>query len=116
MLRQTIQSVARCLLVILSLTFAAPGFAWHAHATHEEIAHTSAHHAGAHHHDHDSNAEDHDAQAHTTIGHLLGHLPASLSSGAVMPSIVPAHSDFAEPLSERPHISPDPPFRPPRLS
>ena len=100
---------------MMLLTFFAPGFGWHAHATHEEIAHGSAN-VAAHHHDHESDAADHHDDAHTTIGHLLAHMPASLSNITTLPVVAPPSSDFVELHVLWPRISPDPPLRPPRLS
>jgi hypothetical protein len=116
MFRAIHRSLARLLLAVMLITFAAPGFGWQANATHDEIAHASDAHAEAHPHDHDGDASDHDDEAHGAIGHLLGHLPAFLSSSTPLPTVIPAHSQFAELTVQSPCNSPEPPLRPPRFS
>jgi hypothetical protein len=94
------------------ITFLAPGFAWQGSATHDEIAHASTAPAP---HDQDHGPADHDDEAHGVIGHLLGHLPAFVSSLPTLPVVAPAPSSFVEAVVQWPRVAPEPPLRPPRL-
>ena len=116
MSRWTTSPIAPLLLAVMFMTFLAPGFGWHAHATHEEIAHSSVDKTGSHHHDHDGDTSDPDDEAHTSIGHLLGHLPAFASDATRWGATPPPSSEFRELIVQWPRIAPEPPLRPPRFS
>jgi len=111
------RSASRLVLAAMLLTFLSPSFGWQLNATHDEIEHGFANAIGEHHHDGDSGtSDDHEGEAHGAIGHLLGHLPAFLSSSPAVPDVPPATSYFAEVTPEWHRITPERPLRPPRFS
>ena len=106
-------SVSRIMLTAMLITFLSPGFGWHVNATHHEIEHGAV---AAHQHDHDSDAAHHEDDAHGVIGHLLGHLPAFLSSSPAIPRVAPVAAAFTDVTVQWPRVSTEPPLRPPRFS
>lgn len=106
------------------LTFLSPSFGWQLVADHEQLAHgvSSADVvAHDHHHDHDHDTtvaldatpHDHD-DPHAMIGHLLSHMPASLSAEP-LPLEMRQHTAPPNDLPLRPLANlPSLPFRPPQ--
>jgi len=111
------RSASRLVLAAMLFTFLSPSFGWQVNATHDEIEHAFADVAVEQGHEHGSGtSDDHEGEAHGAIGHLLGHLPAFLSSSPAVPDVPPVSSYFAEIAPQWHRIAFEPPLRPPRFS
>ena len=109
MCRKNLRQAARALLVLLVLSWIAPDFAWAVHTDHHELQHAG----GAADHNPPEGDAEHDL-AHTSLGHVLGHLPAAPS--AVIDLTLPHAPSAVITLVMRPRAStpPDRLYRPPR--
>lgn len=114
MLYRVMRSASRFVLAAMLITFLSPAFGWHALATHDEIEHITSDAGAAHAHEEGQTTHD-ESDAHHSIGHVLGHLPACFSAGLTVPSSMAASSVYAYVASDWPHVSLEPPLRPPRF-
>jgi hypothetical protein len=98
---------SRILFIVMLSTFLSPNLGWHMTTSHDQLEHATTHHDQ----DHDE-GDQHDP--HAFIGHLLTHMPMSITATFFDPlSPAPTAQLTAPQFSFSPSI-PEPPFRPPR--
>lgn len=112
----------RMTLLLMLLTFLSPSFGWQMVANHEQLVHGpqppdfSAHaHDHCHHGDKADEVAGHDHEdAHSMIGHLLGHMPASLLARFQLHLARQRDEAYPEPPSTLFFGPSDLPYRPPQ--
>ncbi|MBI5108047.1 MAG: hypothetical protein HZA62_04805 [Rhodocyclales bacterium] len=111
----SVRLISRWLLLVLTMTILAPGFAWEVMAAdeHHHLAATSESGSDAHAHDVDPGNREH-ADHHSGDGYLFTHLPMLASASAFGFAIDPGSR--YEPIDTTSHTSrtPDRLERPPR--
>ncbi len=112
--------IARFLLAVLAASFLSPEFGWAMHADHGALAHHAAdapvaadHHHPGHDHSGDDSTHDH-RDPHGSLGHVLGHLPATLSFASLWRGETLAATPLVQPEALRPSATPPRLDRPPR--
>lgn len=100
--------VSRILLIVMLSTFLSPHLGWQMTAGHDELEQALLAHD--HHHDDEENHA-----AHGFIGHLLTHMPMSVSATMCAPLVCGCAVQLPDRIFSFSPGIPEPPFRPPRL-
>ena len=104
----TRRNVSRILLIVLLLTFLSPHLGWQMTAGHDEFEQLLTLHD-----QHQDDEENH--SAHGFLGHLLTHMPMSVSATMCAPLVCGCTVQLPDCMFSFSSGIPEPPFRPPRL-